>query len=144
MVDVNSEVELRQAIEVFFFAYRAFTAPPDQILAEQGLGRVHHRILYFVGRQPGLTVSELLGVLAVSKQALNGPLRQLMEQGWVASSQDAQDRRVKRLTLTPAGLALEKRLSATQMELLATAFAEAGASHTQAWRDLMERIAAQA
>ena len=54
------EEELRQGIEMLFFAYRDFTAEADAILAQYGFGRAHHRVIYFVGRNPGMTVSELL------------------------------------------------------------------------------------
>ena len=47
-------------MEAFFGAYRAFTAKPDEMLARRGLSRVHHRILFFISHQPGLSVSELL------------------------------------------------------------------------------------
>ncbi len=47
----SEEIEdLRQAIELLFFAYRDFTAEPDAILANYGFGRAHHRVIYFVGR----------------------------------------------------------------------------------------------
>ncbi len=81
MIDASREQELNEALELFFFGYREFTAYPDGVLAKRGLGRVHHRILYFVGRNPGVTVGDLLGVLGVSKQALNAPLRRLMAEG---------------------------------------------------------------
>ena len=48
MVDPNNQDTLNEALELFHFAFRAFTTGPDAILAEQGLQRVHHRILYFV------------------------------------------------------------------------------------------------
>ena len=51
------EEELRQAMELLFYAYRDFTAEPDSILAKFGFGRAHHRVIYFVGRQPGTTVA---------------------------------------------------------------------------------------
>ena len=77
MVDQTRQDELRHAIELLFFGYRAFTDRPDRILERRGLGRVHHRILYFVGRNPQVSVKGLLEILAVSKQALSAPLRRL-------------------------------------------------------------------
>ena len=59
MVDLNREADLREAIERLYFGYRAFTGPPDRILERRGLGRVHHRILYFVGRRRGVSVKGL-------------------------------------------------------------------------------------
>ncbi len=57
MHDVNNEEHLREAIEALYFGYRAFTAGPDRILEQLGLGRVHHRILYFIGRNDAISVS---------------------------------------------------------------------------------------
>ena len=53
----SRETDLNQALELFHFAFRAFTAKPDQLLEARGLQRVHHRILYFVGRNPEIRVS---------------------------------------------------------------------------------------
>jgi len=71
------EDELRQGIEMLFFAYRDFTAKADQTLAQFGFGRAHHRVIYFVGRNPGMTVSDLLGILRITKQSLSRVLGQL-------------------------------------------------------------------
>lgn len=141
MIDLNRQAELHEAIELFFHAYRAFTAPPDRILEARGLGRVHHRILYFVARSPGTTVSALLGVLGVSKQALNAPLRQLVEVGLVSTEAGTHDRRAKHLRLSEAGAALEAELSGTQMALLDALFSGSGPADEAAWRGLMARLA---
>ena len=141
MIDLKRQGELREAIELFFFAYRAFTTPPDQILAQRGLGRVHHRILYFVARNPGIAVNALLGVLGVSKQALNGPLRQLQENGLIAARTAAHDRRVRQLELSEAGSALEAELSGTQLEMLEKVFAGAEPEVEAAWRKVMGAVA---
>src|SRR5512135_950099 len=100
LASMPREKALRLAIEQFYFGYRAFTTPPDRILEQRGLGRVHHRILYFVGRNPHISVNALLGLLSVSKQALNAPLRQLVEMQLIAMDTAEHDRRVRQLTLT--------------------------------------------
>ncbi|KAB2963136.1 MarR family transcriptional regulator [Zoogloea sp.] len=140
MIDLNRQTELRESIELFFFAYRAFTAPPDRILADRGLGRVHHRILYFVGRQPGTTVTELLGTLGVTKQALNAPLRQLVEVGLIGTTADPDDKRVKRLALTADGAALEAELTGTQLAMLEKLFDKEGRDAELAWKRLMDGL----
>ena len=58
--DVGDE-EIVSLIELLFFAYRDFTSDPDAILAEWGFGRAHHRVVHFVGRNPGMTVADLNG-----------------------------------------------------------------------------------
>lgn len=131
------EEALRLAIEQFYFGYRAFTAPPDRILDQRGLGRVHHRILYFVGRNPQISVNTLLGLLSVSKQALNAPLRQLIEMKLIAMDTAEHDRRVRQLTLTSSGTKLEAQLTGTQMKQLQEVFAQAGAEAEAGWHQVM-------
>lgn len=140
MVDQKRRDELLTSIELFFFAYRAFTAGPDQILEQRGLGRVHHRILYFVGRNPSISVNALLKVLDVSKQALNIPLRQLIDLQLVTVSIAQHDRRLKQLALSTDGRRLEERLTATQIRHLSNAFEQAGDSASETWRDVMRRM----
>ena len=145
MIDLpdRNPASLYPAIEQFYFGYRCFTAQPDRILEQRGLSRVHHRILYFVGRNPQISVNALLAVLAVSKQALNAPLRQLVNMGLVAIAAAGHDRRVRQLTLTASGAKLESRLTATQMKQLRAAFAEAGAQAEAGWHRVMACLTAR-
>lgn len=129
--------ELRQAIEMLFFAYRDFTAEPDEILKEYGFGRAHHRVIYFVGRNPGLTVSALLGILRITKQSLSRVLGQLIREGFVEQTQGKSDRRQRLLSLTDKGRALEQRLTQTQRERIARAYREAGADAVEGFRSVM-------
>ncbi|OWY38814.1 MarR family transcriptional regulator [Xenophilus sp. AP218F] len=128
-------------MEAFFHAYKAFTAKPDEMLAKRGLARVHHRILFFVARYPGLSVKDLLASLGVTKQAINMPLRQLMEMGLVASQAAAHDKRVKQLTLSEEGLRLEEALHSEQLKLLQHAFIQAGESATEGWLRVNRQLA---
>lgn len=137
------DVALRLAIEQLYFAYRAFTAPPDRILDQRGLGRVHHRILYFVGRHPRISVNALLSLLSVTKQALNAPLRQLVEMQLVTMEAAEHDRRVRELTLTPEGRKLEAQLTGTQMKQLQAVFEHAGADAEAGWHHVMQALAGQ-
>src|SRR6266481_2408547 len=106
--------DLRQGIELLFFAYRDFTASPDLILETMQLGRAHHRVIHFVGRNPSITVGELLTLLGITKQSLNRVLQPLLAQGVIAQKPGTRDRRQRHLSLTDKGLELEQRLSAPQ------------------------------
>ena len=141
MVDSNREAELRRAVEALYFGYRSFTSLPDQILAEYDLGRAHHRILYFVQREPGISVGSLVAVLDVSKQALNRPIRELEALGFVTIRSDPHDGRIRRLSTSAAGAALESRLTGAQLDLLESVFADVGSHAERGWRDVMARLA---
>ena len=107
---VIGEEEVRQGIELLFFAYRDFTAEPDAILAQYGFGRAHHRVIHFVGRHPQMTVGELLAVLRITKQSLSRVLGQLVRQNFILQQPGSHDRRLRLLELTPKGRDLERQL----------------------------------
>jgi DNA-binding MarR family transcriptional regulator len=131
------EAELRQGIELLFYAYRDFTAEPDKILAELGLGRAHHRVIYFVGRAPGMPVSALLDVLKITKQSLSRVLGKLVHDGYIQQKQGARDGRQRLLELTPKGAALERRLTEGQRQRFATAYRAAGADAVDGFRKVL-------
>ena len=93
-----------------FFAYRDFTGEADQMLSNLGLGRAHHRVIYFVGRQPGMSVSYLLAILKITKQSLSRVLSHLINTGYIQQTQGARDKRQRLLSLTKKGEALEAQL----------------------------------
>jgi DNA-binding MarR family transcriptional regulator len=131
------EEELRQAIEMLFFAYRDFTGEPDKILAERGLGRAHHRVIYFVGRYPGMTVSSLLDILKITKQSLSRVLSQLVQEGYISQEQGSVDRRQRLLTLTEQGHEMERLLTETQRKRIARAYRAVGPEAVEGFRAVM-------
>ena len=101
-----SEDEVRQGIELLFYAYRDFTSEPDAMLVRYGFGRAHHRVIYFVGRHPQMSVSELLDILQITKQSLSRVLGQLVRQGFIQQRTGKNDRRQRLLELTVRGVEL--------------------------------------
>jgi DNA-binding MarR family transcriptional regulator len=139
-VNEERKAELNRILVLFYFSYRTFTDQADKILVKYSLQRMHHRILFFVGHFPGLTVHELLTVLEVSKQALHKPLKRLTELNLVMSATAPHDRRIRQLTLTEQGRALEQELSDSQRMLLEEIFAETGFSKEDAWMEIMTEL----
>jgi DNA-binding MarR family transcriptional regulator len=134
------EEELRLAQDLLFFGYRDFTAGADAILAELGMGRAHHRVLHFVGRSPGISVGELLGILGITKQSLGRVLTPLVEGGHVRASAGRSDRRQRLLALTAKGEALERRLFDRQRERVVRAYREAGPAAVEGFRRVMRGL----
>jgi len=133
----SPEEEVRQGIELLFFAYRDFTAEPDTILAKYGFGRAHHRVIHFVGRHPQMTVGELLGILRITKQSLSRVLGQLVRQEFIIQRPGADDRRQRLLELTAKGRELERQLSEPQRARIALAYRQAGAQAVKGFRKVM-------
>lgn len=121
-----TEPEIRRGIELLYFGYSHLTRTIDAGLAEQGLGRAHHRALYFIARQPGLAVGDLLSLLAITKQALGRVLNELALRGLVETRTGDRDRRQRLLRLTAEGAALERALYVSLSARLAAAYSSAG------------------
>jgi DNA-binding MarR family transcriptional regulator len=138
------EDAVRDGIELLFFAYRDFTAEPDAILARYGFGRAHHRVIHFVGRHPQMTVSELLGILRITKQSLSRVLGELVGQGFIHQRPGSQDRRQRLLELTASGRALEREVSAPQRARVAAAFRQAGVPAVEGFRKVLLEVIAEA
>ena len=135
-----TEEELRQAMELLFFAYRDFTGEPDAILADYGFGRAHHRVIYFVKRNPSITVNRLLGILQITKQSLSRVLGQLVREDFINQQTDAGDRRRRTLTLTEKGEALETRLTRCQGARISRAYKTAGADAVDGFKKVLAEI----
>ena len=120
------ESEIRRGIELLYFGNSHLTRSIDRGLAKQGLGRAHHRALYFIARRPGMPVSELLALLNITKQSLGRVLNDLIERGLVESRTGDRDRRQRLLRLTPDGVALEAGLYDALREKLSAAYSSAG------------------
>jgi len=135
-----TEEDMRQALELLFFAYRDFTGEADALLADFGFGRAHHRVIYFVGRHPGMAVSELLGILKITKQSLSRVLSQLIEDGFILQRTDAADRRRRHLYLTTKGTDLERRLTERQSQLIKRAYQETGPDAAAGFRAVLRGI----
>jgi DNA-binding MarR family transcriptional regulator len=131
---------LRRGIELLFYAYRDFTGEADSILSEIGLGRAHHRVLYFVGKYSGMTVRDLLSILRITKQSLSRVLSRLIAEGYVRQQIGDTDKRQRLLFLTSKGSALEARLTDIQCKRFANAYLKSGASDVAGFEQVLNSL----
>ena len=75
------EDAIRGGMDLLLFANTRHLKRADEKLASLGLGRAHHRVLYFVSRRPDLIVAERLSILAISKHAYNRGAKDLIRLG---------------------------------------------------------------
>jgi DNA-binding MarR family transcriptional regulator len=131
------EEDLREGMELLFFAYRDFLEEADAVLARHNLGRAHHRALYFIGQHPSITVSGLLKLLRITKQSLSRVLADLVALELIEQTPGLRDRRQRHLTLTIKGKDVERDLTAQQRALLARSYREAGAEAVEGFRKVL-------
>ncbi len=133
--------ELKQGVDLLFFAFSDVFAQGEAQLKAAALGRAHRRALYFIARNPGLTVTTLLGILKVTKQSLNRVLNDLLKHGYVERRPGTRDRRMRQLRLTAKGEALEAGLWDAQRPRLVRAFREAGPEAVSGFRRVLANLA---
>ena len=120
------EAEVRRGIEFLFFAHASLWRSIDARLAEVELGRAHYRALYFVARQPGLTISDLLALLGITKQSLGRVVKELEARAMIATRPGGRDRRQKELRLTDEGRATEAAIFDLLRDAMSRAYTHAG------------------
>ena len=120
------EPELRRGMELLYFGQSHLVRSVDRGLAQQGLGRAHHRALYFIARRPDMTVSDLLSLLAITKQSLGRVLNELTDRALVETRPGQRDRRQRLLRLTQDGTAMEAELFDAVRQRMSAAYARAG------------------
>lgn len=117
---------MRRGIEYLFFGHGALWRAIDIRLAENGLGRAHYRALYFIARAPGITISDLLALLGITKQSLGRVVKELEAREYLTMRQGGRDRRQKELRLTPAGRAVEAAVFQQLRDAMSRAYTHAG------------------
>lgn len=129
--------ELKQGVDLLFFASRDVSAEGADRLAQARLGRAHRRALYFIARNPGLSVADLLAILKVTKQSLGRVLNELLAGGYVERRPAMRDRRMRQLRLTEKGALLERAIWEAQRPRLVRAFREAGPEAVMGFRRVL-------
>lgn len=129
--------ELTRGIELLDSAHRSLIGEPDRRLAGLGLGRNHRWLLYFVGRHPGVTMVELLGLMRLTKQSLSRLLKELVAKGLIVGASNPLDRRQRLLELTAPGRRLNDELNDRLRRRLADAYRAAGAEAVAGYHQVL-------
>lgn len=141
IVDLKKLHPMDEALELMYFGWRGMTREADRYLVTLGLTRVHHRILYSIARGNDLTISDLLSILDISKQALHRPMTMLIDKGYVTTTTHPTLHRFKILRLSPAGRKVEHQASEHERRVMARAFERGGTRAFRAWADVMREAA---
>src|ERR1700743_3850699 len=133
--------DLKRGVDLLFFAFSDVFAQGESHLRAANLGRAHRRALYFIARNPGLSVAELLAILKITKQSLNRVLNDLLAAEYVERKAGMQDRRTRQLKLTAKGIALETAIWESQRPRLVRAFRDAGPDAVAGFRRVLSGLA---
>ena len=95
--------QLKDLIEKLFIVYRDTFTDPKKILNKYSIGTAHHKVIHLIATYEGISISELLKKLKVTKQSLNRVLKDLIKLEIVTFKKDDQDTRIKHVFLNQKG-----------------------------------------
>ena len=95
--------QLKGLIEKLFISYRETFSDAKKVLDRHSIGLAHHKVIHLLSMYQGISISELLKRLKVTKQSLNRVLKDLIKLEIVTFKKDDQDTRVKHVFLNEKG-----------------------------------------
>ncbi len=122
----DGEAWTGDALSLILFVHLAIAGDADKGLGSTGLNRTHHRILFLVAHNPGVTVGELVSLLRITAQAIGAPLRTLIDGHLIEQQSSERDRRRRHLIITDEGRKFLDELSRGQFARIAEARRKAG------------------
>lgn len=131
---------MKQGVDLLFHAFLGVFAQGEAQLRAASLGRAHRRALYFIARNPGVTVAGLLSILRITKQSLNRVVNDLLAAEFIERRAAPNDRRMRQLRLTAKGTILEASLWDAQRPRLVRAFREAGPDAVAGFRRVLTQL----
>ena len=95
--------QLKNLIEKLFVSYRETFSDAKKVLDRYSIGLAHHKVIHLLSMYKGISISELLKRLKVTKQSLNRVLKDLIKLEIIIFKKDNQDTRVKHVFLNEKG-----------------------------------------
>jgi len=95
--------QLKDLIEKLFVSYRETFSDAKKVLDIYSIGLAHHKVIHLLSMYQGISISELLKRLKVTKQSLNRVLKDLIKLEIIIFKKDDQDTRVKHVFLNEKG-----------------------------------------
>ena len=108
------DTQLKQLIEKLFTSYRDSFADAKKTLDKYSIGIAHHKVLHLISMYKGITISELLKKLKVTKQSLNRVLKDLIKLETIFFEKDMNDTRIKHIFLNEKGKKIFEEVFSTQ------------------------------
>jgi len=92
--------QIKEFIEKIFIAYRESFSDPKTALTKHSIGLAHHKVIHLLSMYNGITISNLLKKLRITKQSLNRVLNDLIKNGYIFFKKGKKDTRLKHIYLS--------------------------------------------
>ena len=132
--------QLKDLIEKLYVGYRETYADSKKVLDKYSLGLAHQKVIHLVSMYEGISISELLKKLKVTKQSLNRVLKDLNRLEAITLKKDDQDTRVKRLILNEKGKKIFNEIFETQKKRIYNALLSSSSEEVINFENVLKKI----
>ena len=132
--------QIKEFIEKLFFAYRESFSDAKKALNKHSLGLAHHKVIHLLSIYEGITISELLKKLKITKQSLNRVLNDLTKIKCIFFEKDKKDTRLKHIYLTETGKKLFEEIFSFQKKRIYKALLKSNSKEVFCFHNVIERI----
>ena len=134
------DTQLKGLIEKLFISYRESFSDAKKTLDKYSIGIAHHKVLHLLSLYEGITISELLQKLKVTKQSLNRVLKDLIKLDTVSFEKDQQDTRIKHVFLNNKGKGLSEEIFLIQKKRIYRAFLKSTSEEVLNFDNVLKKI----
>ena len=134
------DTQLKQMIEKLFTSYRESFSDAKKTLDKYSIGIAHHKVLHLLSMYKGITISDLLKKLKVTKQSLNRVLKDLIKLDVVFFQKDQQDTRVKHIFLNEKGEKIFDEIFSTQKKRIYNALLNSSSDQVLNFDNVLKKI----
>tara|TARA_B100001175_G_scaffold316670_1_gene331223 strand:+ start:2532 stop:2969 length:438 start_codon:yes stop_codon:yes gene_type:complete len=132
--------QIKEFIEHIFYAYRETYSDPRKILKKHSFGTAHHRALHLIERNNGITISELLKKLKITKQSLNRVLRDLIKNNTINIKKGEIDLRQRQVYLNEKGKKLFNEIFYEQKKRIYNALKNSDSDSVIKFKSVLDKI----
>ena len=132
--------QLKDLIEKLFIGYRETTADSKKILEKYSIGIAHQKVFHLLSMYGGITISELLRKLKVTKQSLNRVLKDLIKLEVIIFKKDEQDTRIKHVFLNEKGERIFHEIFEMQKKRIYNALLNSSSEEVINFDNVLKRI----
>ena len=132
--------QLKDLIEKIFISHRETFADPKRVLNQYSIGIAHHKVIHFLDIYEGISISELLKKLKVTKQSLNRVLKDLIKLEALTFKKNEKDTRVKHIYLNEKGKKIFNEIFNTQKKRIYNALLKSSSDEVINFEKVLDKI----
>ena len=131
---------LKEFIEKLFISYRESFNDAKKTLDKHSLGIAHHKVIHIISINEGITISNLLKKLKITKQSLNRVIKELIKLEIILFKKGEKDTRLKHVYLTKKGMKIFEEIFSAQKKRIYNALLNSTSNEVNNFNNVIKKL----